>query len=74
LTSEHLENFAAMAGMECLLIESKTEVSDFVKEPRWNDCITIWLMDCELRSSALATNNPGLLAKSDPRRAPNAGG
>jgi len=26
------------------------------------------------RASALATNNPGLLAKSDPRRAPNAGG
>lgn len=37
LTSEHLENFAAMAGMECLSIEGKTEVSDFVKEPRWND-------------------------------------
>jgi len=27
-----------------------------------------------LAASALATNNPGLLAKSDPRRAPNAGG
>lgn len=37
LTSEHLENFAAMAGMECLLIDTKTEVSNFVKELRWND-------------------------------------
>ena len=37
LTSEHLETFAAMAGMECLLIDGKSELSDFVKELRWND-------------------------------------
>ena len=36
LTAEHLENFAAMAGIECLLIDGKTEVSNFVKELRWN--------------------------------------
>jgi L-arabinose isomerase len=37
LKSEHLENFAVMAGMEFLLIDGKTEVADFVKELRWND-------------------------------------
>jgi L-arabinose isomerase len=37
LTPEHLENFAEMAGMECLLIGSQTTISGFVKELRWND-------------------------------------
>lgn len=37
LTSEHLQNFAEMAGMECLLIDHKTEANDFMKELRWND-------------------------------------
>jgi L-arabinose isomerase len=37
LTPEHLENFADMAGMECLLINADTTVSNFVKELRWND-------------------------------------
>ncbi len=37
LKSEHLENFAVMAGIEFLLIDAKTEISDFVKELRWND-------------------------------------
>jgi L-arabinose isomerase len=37
LTSEHLENFAAMAGMECLVIDSATRASQFLKELRWND-------------------------------------
>jgi L-arabinose isomerase len=37
LTSEHLQNFADMAGMECLVIDGKTGVSDFTKELRWND-------------------------------------
>jgi len=37
LTPEHLENFADMAGMECLLIDASTTVAGFVKELRWND-------------------------------------
>ena len=37
LTPEHLQNFAEMAGMECLLIDAQTTVAGFVKELRWND-------------------------------------
>jgi L-arabinose isomerase len=37
LTSEHLENFANMAGIECLLIDRTTQTSTFLKELRWND-------------------------------------
>jgi L-arabinose isomerase len=37
LTREHWENFAEMAGIECLLIEAHTTIAGFVKELRWND-------------------------------------
>jgi L-arabinose isomerase len=37
LRPEHLENFADMAGMECLLIDANTTIPGFVKELRWND-------------------------------------
>jgi L-arabinose isomerase len=37
LTSEHLENFAEMAGMEYLLINRDTTLGGFKKELRWND-------------------------------------
>ena len=37
LTSEHLEDFAEMAGMEFLLIDRDTKLSSFKKELRWND-------------------------------------
>jgi L-arabinose isomerase len=37
LKPEHLENFADMAGMECLLIDQKTDPANFLKELRWND-------------------------------------
>jgi L-arabinose isomerase len=37
LTPEHLENFAEMAGMECLIIDANTSVAAFVKELRWNE-------------------------------------
>ena len=37
LTPEHLENFAEIAGMECLVIDRNTRSSDFLKELRWND-------------------------------------
>jgi L-arabinose isomerase len=37
LTAEHLEDFAAMAGMEFLLIDNDTKLAAFKKELRWND-------------------------------------
>jgi L-arabinose isomerase len=37
LTAEHLEDFAAMAGMEFLLIDDDTKLAAFKKELRWND-------------------------------------
>lgn len=37
LTEEHLEDFAAMAGIEFLLIDSDTKLSAFKSELRWND-------------------------------------
>jgi L-arabinose isomerase len=37
VTTEQLEDFAEMAGMEFLLIDKSTTVSGFKKELRWND-------------------------------------
>lgn len=37
LTAEHWQDFANMAGIECLLIDDKTDVRCFDKELRWND-------------------------------------
>jgi L-arabinose isomerase len=37
LKSEHLESFAAMAGIEFMLVDNTTTVSQFQKELRWND-------------------------------------
>jgi L-arabinose isomerase len=37
LTSEHLADFAEIAGMEFLLIDEHTTVPGFKKELRWND-------------------------------------
>ncbi len=37
LTAEHLEDFADMAGIECLLINQETNNRDFKNELRWND-------------------------------------
>ena len=36
LTSEHLEDFAEMAGIECLIIDETTELRAFKNELRWN--------------------------------------
>lgn len=36
LTAEHLEDFAEMAGVEFVLIDDGTEISEFKKVPRWN--------------------------------------
>jgi len=37
LTSQHLEDFAEIADMECLLIDRDTKISSFLKEIKWND-------------------------------------
>jgi L-arabinose isomerase len=34
---EHLQNFADMAGIECLRIDKRTQADAFLKELRWND-------------------------------------
>lgn len=42
LTAEHLEDFAAMADIEFLLINNDTQLSAFKKELRWNDIYFRW--------------------------------
>jgi L-arabinose isomerase len=37
LTSQHLQDFADIAGIEFLLIDRNTRMSEFKKELRWND-------------------------------------
>jgi L-arabinose isomerase len=37
LTAEHLEDFAEMAGVEFVLIDEGTAISEFKKELRWNE-------------------------------------
>ena len=37
LTPEHLEDFAAMAGIEFLLIDHETKLREFKSELRWNE-------------------------------------
>jgi L-arabinose isomerase len=37
LTPPHLEDFADIAGMECLLIDRTTQARSFLNELRWND-------------------------------------
>ena len=37
VTVEHLEDFAEMAGMECLVIGRDTALADLKKELRWNE-------------------------------------
>jgi len=37
LTAEYLEDFAEMAGVEYVLIDEDTKISDFKKELRWNE-------------------------------------
>lgn len=37
LTPEHLEDFAAMAGIECLRIDEQTDLRQFQNELRWNE-------------------------------------
>ncbi len=42
LTSEHMQNFAEMTGMEYLLIDGDTKLPAFMKELRWNEMYYHW--------------------------------
>ena len=42
LTADHLRDFADMAGIECLLIDSDTSIAGFANELRWNDMYYHW--------------------------------
>ncbi len=37
LTPAHLQDFAEIAGIECLLIKENTQIDEFKRELRWND-------------------------------------
>jgi L-arabinose isomerase len=37
LTREHLEDFAEIAGIECVLINKKTELTQLKNELRWSE-------------------------------------
>ncbi len=37
LTAQHLTDFAEIAGVECVLIDARTEIRSFKNELRWND-------------------------------------
>ncbi|MGA3287945.1 MAG: L-arabinose isomerase [Bacteroidota bacterium] len=37
ITVEYMEDFAEMADIECLLINDRTQISEFKKELRWNE-------------------------------------
>jgi L-arabinose isomerase len=37
VTREHLEDFASMAGIECLVIDSETKLDAFRESLRWNE-------------------------------------
>jgi L-arabinose isomerase len=37
VTTEHMQDFADMANMECLLINDTTDLAEFKKEIRWNE-------------------------------------
>ena len=42
LTAEHWQNFADIAGIECLLIDGSTTLADVANELRWNDMYYQW--------------------------------
>jgi L-arabinose isomerase len=37
ITTAHMRDFAEMAGVEFLVIDDTTEISEFKKELRWNE-------------------------------------
>jgi L-arabinose isomerase len=46
LTVEHLEDFADMAGIECVRIDKDTRVYDFRNQLRWNDAYYLLRRNC----------------------------
>jgi L-arabinose isomerase len=41
VTAEHLRDFAAMAGVECVVIDDETRLNDFLNELRWNEAYNL---------------------------------
>ena len=39
VTTEHLKDFARMAGIEFLIITENTEVDEFIDNLRWNESV-----------------------------------
>ena len=37
ITSDHLRDFAEMAGIECVVIDSQIDLNQFKQQLRWND-------------------------------------
>jgi L-arabinose isomerase len=46
LTTEHMEDFAGMAGMELLCIDGDTKVRNFRNEIRWNEAAYLLRSNC----------------------------
>ena len=46
LTSEHLEDYADMAGIECVRIDEGTRLHDFRNQLRWNDAHFLLRRSC----------------------------
>jgi L-arabinose isomerase len=39
VTSQHVRDFAEIAGVECLVIDAKTDLNQFRNEIRWNNAV-----------------------------------
>ena len=46
LTTEHMEDFAGMVGMEFLCIDADTKLRDFRNELRWNEAAYLLKSSC----------------------------
>jgi L-arabinose isomerase len=42
LTMQHMEDFAEIAGVECIRIDADTKLRQLRQELRWNDTGTMW--------------------------------
>jgi L-arabinose isomerase len=41
IDAEYVEDFAEMLGIECVVIDSRTDLRAFKKELRWNDRMSL---------------------------------
>jgi len=47
VTAAHLQDFADMADLECLLINKNTDLAEFKKRFAGTTCIILWRKGCE---------------------------